>query len=105
MGTNVLSIKYKSNNAQSVRSGRQRISLRDDRRDDSHEGGLRGPKSRWFAPQLDDLRKELQMARNALEQFQSRTNVVAPTASGADTKSAALSAGITGDLAETRTPC
>lgn len=56
----------------------------------------------WFAPQLDDLRKDLQTARSALEQFQTRTNVVAPSAStGVDSESATLAA-VTQDLANNR---
>ncbi len=56
--------------------------------------------ARWFEPQLDDLRKDLQKARVDLESFQSRTNVVAPTM-GSDTESATLAA-ITQDLSNNR---
>ena len=45
--------------------------------------------ARWFAPQIESRRKELDQARAALEAFQAQTNVVAPTG-GADTESAAL---------------
>jgi uncharacterized protein involved in exopolysaccharide biosynthesis len=45
----------------------------------------------WFDPQLEELRKEVGAAREALETFQRQTNVVAPTV-GADTESSALSA-------------
>jgi polysaccharide biosynthesis transport protein len=38
--------------------------------------------ARWFAPQLDELRKELEEARAALGAFQAKTNVVAPTLGG-----------------------
>jgi polysaccharide biosynthesis transport protein len=38
--------------------------------------------ARWFAPQLDELRKELEDARAALAAFQAKTNMVAPTQGG-----------------------
>jgi uncharacterized protein involved in exopolysaccharide biosynthesis len=38
--------------------------------------------ARWFAPQLDELRKELEDARGALQAFQAKTNIVAPSAGG-----------------------
>lgn len=102
MGTNVLSIKYKSNNAQqSAQVANAFLSSTIDA-SIAMKAASGDQTARWFAPQLDDLRKDLQMARNALEQFQSRTNVVAPTATGADSESAALSA-VTADLAGNRT--
>ncbi len=45
----------------------------------------------WFAPQLEELRKEVETARNALESFQARANVAAPTG-GADTETSELMA-------------
>ena len=36
--------------------------------------------ARWFAPQLEELRKEVEDARAALAAFQAKTNMVAPTA-------------------------
>jgi len=50
----------------------------------------------WFAPQLDDLRKDFQKARAALEDYQAKSNVVEPT-SGGDTATSALMA-VTGQL-------
>jgi uncharacterized protein involved in exopolysaccharide biosynthesis len=38
--------------------------------------------ARWFAPQLDELRKELEDAHTALAAFQANTNIVAPSAGG-----------------------
>jgi len=38
--------------------------------------------ARWFAPQLEELRKELDDARAALVAFQAKTNMVAPTLGG-----------------------
>ena len=40
--------------------------------------------ARWFAPQLDELRKQLEDARGALTAFQAKTNMVAPSATGGD---------------------
>jgi polysaccharide biosynthesis transport protein len=38
--------------------------------------------ARWFAPQLDELRKELGEARAALQAFQAKTNVIVPADGG-----------------------
>jgi uncharacterized protein involved in exopolysaccharide biosynthesis len=38
--------------------------------------------ARWFAPQIEELRKDLESARQALETFQAQTNMVAPTDGG-----------------------
>jgi polysaccharide biosynthesis transport protein len=38
--------------------------------------------ARWFAPQLDELRKELDDARTALQTFQAKANMVAPSQGG-----------------------
>ena len=46
--------------------------------------------ARWFDPQLDELRREVDQARGALEAFQVKTNVVAPTAGGADSETSEL---------------
>jgi len=40
--------------------------------------------ARWFAPQLEELRKELEDARAALAAFQAKTNMVAPSAGSGD---------------------
>jgi succinoglycan biosynthesis transport protein ExoP len=44
--------------------------------------------ARWFAPQLDELRKELDDARTALQTFQTKANMVAPTQGGGDRETA-----------------
>ena len=46
--------------------------------------------ARWFAPQLADLRQELERARAGLENFQSKTNVAMPTGSGTDKETTEL---------------
>lgn len=47
--------------------------------------------ARWFAPQIEELRKELDQARANLEAFQAQTNVAAVGAGG-DTETSALMA-------------
>lgn len=97
-GTNVLIIKYKSGDPNQAALFANTFLAATIDETIAMKAASGDQTARWFSPQLDDLRKELQTARAALEQFQSRTNVVAPTASAADTELAAL-AGITGDLA------
>lgn len=48
--------------------------------------------ARWFDPQIASMRKELETARAALEDYQNQANLVSPTSSPADTKSSALMA-------------
>ena len=45
--------------------------------------------ARWFDPQLDELRKEVEQTRRALEEFQVKSNVVAPNG-GADSETSEL---------------
>jgi len=48
--------------------------------------------ARWFAPQIDELRGEVAQAREALENYQKKTNIVAPSSNGVDSEGAALTA-------------
>ena len=100
-GTNVLSIKYRATdpNQAAVMANAFLSSTID--ATIAMKAAAGDQAARWFAPQLDDLRKDVQTARSALEQFQRRTNVVAPTASGADSETSAL-ADVTLDLANSR---
>lgn len=84
MGTNVLSIKYKSGdpnqaaliaNAFLAATIDQSVAMKASEAEQT---------ARWFAPQLDELRKELEQARTALTAFQAKTNMVAPSATGGD---------------------
>jgi uncharacterized protein involved in exopolysaccharide biosynthesis len=100
-GTNVLSIKYKAadpNQAALIANTYLAATIDASIAMKAASGDQT---ARWFAPQLDDLRKDLLTARGALEQFQARTNVVAPSAAGADIESAGLLA-ITQDLSGNR---
>ena len=82
MGTNVLAIKYKSgdpNQAALIANAFLAATI-----DGSvaMKAAEADQTARWFAPQLDELRKELEDARAALGAFQAKTNMVAPTAGG-----------------------
>src|SRR6185437_2368348 len=84
MGTNVLEIKYKSgdpNQAALIANAFLAATI-----DGSvaMKAAEADQTARWFAPQLDELRKELEQARAALTAFQAKTNMVAPSASGGD---------------------
>jgi len=91
LGSNVLSIKYKTgdpNQAALIANAFLAATIDGTIAMKAASGDQT---ARWFAPQLDDMRKELETARAALETFQKQTNLVAPTQS-ADTESSALMA-------------
>jgi uncharacterized protein involved in exopolysaccharide biosynthesis len=84
LGTNVLAIKYKSgdpNQAALIANAFLAATI-----DGSvaMKAAEADQTARWFAPQLDELRKELEDARAALAAFQAKTNMVAPSATGGD---------------------
>ena len=84
LGTNVLAIKYKSsdpNQASLIANAFLAATI-----DGSvaMKAAEADQTARWFSPQLDELRKELDAARAALRAFQSKANMVAPTAGGPD---------------------
>ena len=84
MGTNVLAIRYKSgdpNQAALIANAFLAATI-----DGSvaMKAAEADQTARWFAPQLDELRKELEDARTALQAFQTKTNMVAPSATGGD---------------------
>ncbi len=84
MGTNVLAIRYKSgdpNQAALIANAFLAATI-----DGSvaMKAAEADQTARWFAPQLVDLRKELEDARTALRDFQTKTNMVAPNAAGGD---------------------
>lgn len=102
IGTNVLSIKYKTNDPNQAALMANAFLASTIDATIAMKAAAGEQTARWFGPQLDDLRKDLQAARSTLAQFQRRTNVVAPSAtSGADSESAAL-ASVTQDLASNR---
>jgi polysaccharide biosynthesis transport protein len=82
MGTNVLAIKYKSgdpNQAALVANAFLAATI-----DGSiaMKAASADQTARWFAPQIEELRKDLDSARVALEAFQAKTNMVAPSEGG-----------------------
>jgi succinoglycan biosynthesis transport protein ExoP len=84
MGTNVLAIKYKSgdpNQAALIANAFLAATI-----DGSvaMKAAEADQTAQWFAPQLDELRKELDDARTALQTFQARSNMVAPSGTGGD---------------------
>ena len=83
-GTNVLSIKYKSSdpsqaallaNAYLAATIDETIAMRAD---------LAEQVARWFAPQLDDLRKQVEEARAKAQAYQKEANLPGTTAGGGD---------------------
>jgi len=82
MGTNVLAIKYKSadpNQAALIANAFLASTI-----DGSvaMKAAAADQTARWFAPQIEELRNDLDSARQALEAFQAQTNMVAPTTGG-----------------------
>ena len=102
IGTNVLSIKYKAGEPNQAALIANAFLAATIDASIAMKAAAGDQTANWFAPQLEDLRKDLLAARAALEQYQARTNVVAPTAAAGDTESAALAA-VTQDLANNRT--
>jgi uncharacterized protein involved in exopolysaccharide biosynthesis len=82
-GTNVLSIKYKSAdpNQAALMANAFLASTIDG--SVAMKAAEADQIARWFAPQLEELRKELDASREALAAFQQQTNMVAP-GEGAD---------------------
>ena len=82
MGTNVLAIKYKSvdpNQAALIANAFLAATI-----DGSvaMKAAAADQTARWFAPQIEELRKELEASRAALEAYQAETNMVAPVDDG-----------------------
>jgi uncharacterized protein involved in exopolysaccharide biosynthesis len=100
IGTNVLTIKYKASDPNQAALIANAFLASTIDASIAMKAAAGDQTANWFAPQLQDLRKDLLAARTALEQFQAKTNVVAPNAGG-DTEAAALAA-VTQDLATNR---
>ena len=88
-GTNVLSIKYKTGDPNQAALIANAFLAATIDATIAMKAASGDQTVRWFTPQLDDMRKELEAARAALEKFQKETNLVAPTMA-ADTESSAL---------------
>ena len=95
-GTNVLSIKYKSPDPNQAALIANAFLASTIDATIAMKAASAEQTASWFAPQLDDLRKDFQKARAALEDYQVRSNVVEPS-SGGDTATSALMA-VSGQL-------
>lgn len=82
IGTNVLSIKYKSGDPNQAALLANAFLAATIDGSVAMKAAAADQTARWFAPQLEDLRKEVESARAALEAFQAKTNMVAPTVGG-----------------------
>jgi polysaccharide biosynthesis transport protein len=91
IGTNVLSIKYKTGDPSQAALVANAFLAATIDGTIAMKAAAGDQTARWFAPQLTEMRKELETARTALENFQKETNLVAPSVS-ADTESSTLMA-------------
>jgi succinoglycan biosynthesis transport protein ExoP len=82
LGTNVLSIKYKSDDPNQAALVANAFLAATIDGSIAMKAAAADQTARWFAPQLEDLRKELESARIALATFQAKANMVAPTTGG-----------------------
>jgi len=82
IGTNVLSIKYKSGDPNQAALLANAFLAATIDGSVAMKAAAADQTARWFAPQLEDLRKDVESARAALEAFQSKANMVAPTVGG-----------------------
>jgi polysaccharide biosynthesis transport protein len=82
MGTNVLAIKYKSGDPNQAALVANAFLASTIDGSVAMKAAEADQTARWFAPQLDELRKELEEARAALQAFQAKANMVAPNLGG-----------------------
>lgn len=82
IGTNVLSIKYKADDPNQAALIANAFLAATIDGSVAMKAAAADQTARWFAPQLEDLRKDLDTARAALATFQAKANMVAPTAGG-----------------------
>jgi succinoglycan biosynthesis transport protein ExoP len=100
MGTNVLAIKYKSadpNQAALMANAFLAATIDGSVAMKTAEADQN---ARWFAPQIEELHKQLEASRAALAAFQAETNMVAPDA-GADSDTSQYMS-ISGQLSSAR---
>jgi polysaccharide biosynthesis transport protein len=100
LGTNVLAIKYKSGDPNQAALIANAFLASTIDGSVAMKAAAADQTARWFAPQIEELRKDLDSARTTLETFQARTNMVAPT-EGADSDTAQFMA-ISQQLSGTR---
>ena len=83
LGTNVLAIKYKSGDPNQAALMANAFLAATIDGSVAMKAAEADQTARWFAPQIEELHKELDASRAALESFQTQTNMVAP-GDGAD---------------------
>jgi succinoglycan biosynthesis transport protein ExoP len=82
LGTNVLAVKYKADDPnQGALIANSFLAATIDG-SVAMKAAAADQTARWFAPQLEDLRRDVESARAALANFQAKANMVAPTAGG-----------------------
>jgi polysaccharide biosynthesis transport protein len=82
MGTNVLAIKYKSGDPNQAALIANAFLASTIDGSVAMKAAAADQTARWFAPQIEELRKDVETARAALQAFQAQTNMVAPTEGG-----------------------
>jgi uncharacterized protein involved in exopolysaccharide biosynthesis len=82
MGTNVLAIKYKSGDPNQAALIANAFLASTIDGSVAMKAADADQTARWFAPQLEELRKDVEASRAALEAYQAQTNMVAPSAGG-----------------------
>jgi polysaccharide biosynthesis transport protein len=82
MGTNVLAIKYKSSDPNQAALIANAFLASTIDGSVAMKAADADQTARWFAPQIEELRKELEASRQALETFQTQANMVAPNGGG-----------------------
>jgi protein tyrosine kinase modulator len=101
LGTNVLAIRYKSGDPNQAALITNAFLAATIDASVAMKAAEADQTAQWFAPQLDELRKELEDARAALAAFQTKTNMVSTSGGGADKESAQYMAIVT-ELSNTR---
>src|SRR6202046_4313036 len=82
MGTNVLAIKYKSGDPNQAALIANAFLASTIDGSVAMKAASADQTARWFAPQIEELRKDVEASRAALEAFQAQTNMVSPTEGG-----------------------
>ena len=82
MGTNVLAIKYKSGDPNQAALIANAFLASTIDGSVAMKAAAADQTARWFAPQIEELRKDVEASRAALQAFQAQTNMVAPTEGG-----------------------
>jgi uncharacterized protein involved in exopolysaccharide biosynthesis len=100
LGTNVLAIKYKSGDPNQAALVANAFLAATIDASVAMKAAEADQTARWFAPQLEELRKELEDSRAALRAFQTKANMVAP-AGGGDRETSQYMA-IAGELSTAR---